>query len=80
MVDIPNRRRREKGKSRVTFSADQSTILTSLCCGSSDIRTAQQFVKDKELSLLMKGEFFVVSISLEGIYLPTLQQQARLWQ
>ena len=31
-----------------------------------DIRAAQQFVKGKGLSLRMKGEFFVASISSEG--------------
>ena len=65
MVDIRNRQRREKGKSRVSFLADQSAILMSLC------------------SLRMKGKFWSILLLLfyvEGIYLPTLQQQARLWQ
>ena len=65
MVDIPNRRRREKGKSRVSFSADQSAILMSLCCGNSHCMDGQ-FVKGKELSLSMKGEFFVASIFSGG--------------
>ena len=30
-----NGREGEKGKSRVSFLADQSAILTLLCCGSS---------------------------------------------
>ena len=56
---------REKGKSRVSFLADQSAILMSLC------------------SLRMKGKFWSILLLLfyvEGIYLPTLQPQARLWQ
>ena len=35
MVDIRNRRRRGKGKSRVSFLADEFAILMSLCCGNS---------------------------------------------
>ena len=48
-----------------------------------DVRTPQQFVKGKEFSLRMKGKFWSILLPLfylEGIYLPTLQQQARLWQ
>ena len=65
MVDLRNRQRREKGKSRASFLEDQSAIFMSLC------------------SLRMKGKFWSILLLLfyvEGIYLPTLQQQARLWQ
>ena len=48
-----------------------------------DVRTPQQFMKGKEFSLRLKGNFWCILLLLfylEGIYLPTLQQQARLWQ
>ena len=47
-----------------------------------DVRAPQQFVKGKDFSLRMKGKFWSILLLLfylEGIYLPTLQQQACLW-
>ena len=74
---------------RVSLLADQSAILMSLYCGNShctDRRTGCTtiFLKGKNFSLRIKGKFssilLFLSVYLEGIYVPTIQQQAHLWQ
>ena len=85
VVDIRNRRRREKGKSRVSYVLSGSVhhfdvaLLWKFTLYGRTYGLYNNFVRGKEFSLGMFWSILVLLFYLEGIYLSTLQQ-AHLWQ
>ena len=75
--------RRFIGKTPAYFSLSGNLVMISLMQYRITVGLYSAFLKAKELSHCMKGQFLstlLFMFYLEAIYLPALQRQVRLWQ
>lgn len=71
------------GKTPAYFSLSGNLVMISLMQYRITVGLYSAFLKAKELSHCMKGQFWstlLFMFYLEAIYLPALQRQVRLWQ